>query len=205
VIGRVRRALAIGVVAGIAAACGGNATPSPPGASPPVPAEPACVELDTAFDLPTNVFSDVELGFADTFDEIRFVFGPSISSPGGRPTATFVALEPPFTMAASGEEIDVAGANHVELRMQNMVLADASGASAYTGERRIVTEPPGVRELVLTDEFEGHVNWLIGFDGPCLETVADPPPGVLAVRAAGFGDSAAAITFGGPPPGAGEE
>jgi hypothetical protein len=62
-----------------------------------------------------------------------------------------------------------------------------------------------VRELVLTDEFEGHVNWLIGFDGPCLETVADPPPGVLVVRAAAFGDSAAAITFGGPPPGAGEE
>jgi hypothetical protein len=76
-------------------------------------------------------------------------------------------VEPPITEDASGEEVTIAGAAFLHVRMEPASGVDLSSGEdfeeTYTGPTRIAGTAP-VTELVRTGDFEAVLSWVIGLE-----------------------------------------
>jgi hypothetical protein len=77
-------------------------------------------------------------------------------------------VQRPVTEDGSGNTVDVAGDNVIEVRMERASGADLTGEEfrqVYTGPTRIDPNTPVVTELVRTGDFEAVLTWVIGVRG----------------------------------------
>lgn len=96
----------------------------------------------------------------------------------------------PVTEDGSGNQVPVAGASVLEVRMENASGADLQGENVrqtYTGPRRM--SPPAttaIAELVQTGDFEAVLTWVIGTtaQAPYKVTVLAGPPRLVVDVAA---------------------
>jgi hypothetical protein len=151
------------------------ATPSPTEVPTSSPTEAAvCGVQEDSGRLPSDRLVDVRISEAGADDVVTFVFGDpsSPAPPQGQSTGAIRAVEPPFTTTGSGEEIDVPGEHHVEIRFTGMTLYDETGAATYDGPTSFRETLPALRAIAQYDAFEGRSGWIIGYDGPGCVTLS---------------------------------
>ncbi len=103
---------------------------------------------------------------------MTFVFGESsIGSPAGAPEGSLEAIDPPYTQAASGLEIEMRGEHVVQLRFEHMSLANDVGQPVYDGDLEFRPDMRALTDVVNYDMSEGIVGWLVGWDGPGCVTL----------------------------------
>lgn len=189
------------------AACGSSTTSAPPTSPPPAgptatagPATasttpPASTEPTTApatpcsftFQpgrLPSDRMVDVVVGSAGSQDLVTFVFGDlSLPEPPQGPSEGALSVAtPPFTHASSGLPIDVDGQRVLEVRFTGMSLANDVGQPTYDGQLDFRPALPALRTVVNVDMSEGHVSWLIGYDGEgCVTLTSDARSVTIAI------------------------
>lgn len=96
---------------------------------------------------------------------VEFQFDPpSTSQPGGNPTVTLGPVSGPFTMAGSGAPVDVEGNAFLGIRFDHLTLVDDAGNPTFNDERDIKAAQPIVKEVIVTDESEGVMTWIIGLE-----------------------------------------
>jgi len=160
-----------------------SAAPSaPPSASPVVTESPsaepsaaaACPVEPQAGQLPSDRLVDVVVTETADADLVTFVFGASSigESPAGPPQGTLGAVEPPYTEAASGLEIEMTGDHVVQVRFEHMSLANDVGQLNYEGPLDLRPALPAVQDVVNYDMSEGILGWLIGWDGSGCVTLS---------------------------------
>lgn len=96
-------------------------------------------------------------------------------------------LEPPITQSGSGEVVKMRGDSFLLVRFFPSWIADFDVPAehpdgyelTYKGPQRITPPRRWVRELVLTDAFEGYVGWTIGLRGNWNVNVRRSPGEVL--------------------------
>ena len=147
-----------------------------------VPADGAdgCVVSDQSFTPPTVRLEDVAVETAGDRDRIVFKFGP-----GEVPdeAATIGPVEPPFFEGQSTNEIEVAGDRHVRILFRDMLQEPAAGEVVFVGERNLTPDFPGLKQLVVTDEFEAVMEWIAGYDGGgCVSLIVDEKGGAVSVE-----------------------
>ena len=161
----------------------GGATPTPPLTGPSIDASAAagCPVVETSGPLPSDTVTEIRIESTPTADLVTFVLGPEISSPL-KPTGKLSAIEPPFSQSGSGEPVEVPGAHHVEIRLEGIMLADATGNPTYTGEYRFEPGLPALKAFVNVDSFEGYFTWIGGYDGfGCITLLPNPAPNTFVV------------------------
>lgn len=166
------------------AAATSTATLEPtPTASPTVAV--ACGVQEDSGRLPSDRLVDVRVSEAAGVDVVTFVFGDpsSPAPPQGPSNGAIRAVEPPFTAAASGRELDVPGEHHVEITFTGMTLVDPSGEPTYDGRTSFRETLPALRSMEQYDASEGHWGWIIGYDGPGCVTLSSEAGTVSVVIA----------------------
>lgn len=190
--------LTLGIAIAIVA-CGASTTSAPPTATaapttlltaPPAsldpttdPATPCATTFPTGR-LPSDRMVDVVVGSGGSQDLVTFVFGDlSLPEPPQGPSeGTLDAANPPFTHASSGLPIDVDGERVLEVRFTGMSLSNDVGQPTYDGELDFRPALPAVRTVVNFDMSEGHVSWLIGYDGQgCVTLSSDARSVTIAI------------------------
>jgi len=91
-----------------------------------------------------------------------------------------------FTQGGSGQPVTLQGKNGllISMRLQNKSGADAH--TQYSGPRDIKTGLPGLVEVRIVEDFEGHVQIALGINGPaCYATtvMANPTRLVIDIQA----------------------
>lgn len=180
-------------------ACGASTTSAPPTATaapstaatpPPASPDPTavsatpCVSAFPTGRLPSDRMVDVVVGSAGSQDLVSFVFGDlSLPEPPQGPSeGALNAASPPFTHASSGLPVDVDGERVLEIRFTGMSLSDDLGRPTYDGELDLRPALPAVRTVVNVDLSEGHVSWLIGYDGEgCVTLSSDARSVTIAI------------------------
>jgi hypothetical protein len=106
---------------------------------------------------------DVRVAAQDGFDRVVLEFdGADV------PSHRLTYVDPPIREDGSGEEVAVAGAAFLELRMtpaSGVDLASPELTATYTGPDRVGA--PGtavVTEVVRTGDFEANLAWVVGLD-----------------------------------------
>jgi hypothetical protein len=182
-------AVALAAVFGAAALAGCATTPSPgpahPTGSPVATAGGGgCPVVERTGDLRSNTLIDMRLSSDGLVDRITFQLGDIAPGPTGS-TGRLRAVEPPFAQGASGLPVEVAGTHFVELHLDGMLIADDSGNAVYRGETSVKPALLAVRQVEMTEAFEGVYNFVIGFDGDgCVGLVDDPAARTLTVSIA---------------------
>jgi len=148
----------------------GSASSAPtvaPSAAPTSSAPSACVTGIAAGIAPSDRLTGVAVAPGIGVDKIVFTFGPSTGIPSGTdPTGELKPTAPPFMHGGSGEPVHVDGRRFVAVTFRGQAIADEQGNPSYTGPSEIHPNALAVRELLLVDNFEGVVTWLVGVDGP---------------------------------------
>ena len=149
----------------------GSASPAPSGSSTAAPTTSAgpgaCVTGIAAGIAPSDRLTGVAVAPGVGVDKIVFTFGPSTGIPSGtNPTGELKPTAPPFMHGGSGEPVHVDGQRFVAVTFRGQAVADEQGNPSYTGPSEIHPNALAVRELLLVDNFEGVVTWLVGVDGP---------------------------------------
>lgn len=95
---------------------------------------------------------------------------------------------PPFSHAASGLPLEVAGERVVRVRFDGQEIYDEAGNAYYAGPPS-VSYPAGpvIRAVVLEDNFEGVISWLVGFDGPGCAEISSSHDGTVVLLTIGGG------------------
>jgi hypothetical protein len=131
------------------------------------PSPAACATRVDAAIAPSDRLTGVAVEPGIGVDKIVFTFGPSTGIPSGtKPTGELKPTAPPFSLAGSGQAVDVAGQRFIAVTFRGMAIADEQGNPSYTGPDDIKPNALAVRELRLVDDFEGIVTWIAGVDGP---------------------------------------
>jgi hypothetical protein len=149
----------------------GSASSAPTGSPSPAPTKSsgpgACVRGIAAGIAPSDRLTGVAVATGVGVDKIVFTFGPSTGIPSGTdPTGELKPTAPPFMHGGSGEPVQVDGHRFVAVTFRGQAIADEQGNPSYTGPSEIHPNALAVRELLLVDDFEGVVTWLVGVDGP---------------------------------------
>lgn len=127
----------------------------------------ACATRVNAAIAPSDRLTGVSVDPGIGVDKIVFTFGPSTGIPSGtKPTGELKPTAPPFSLAGSGADVDIAGHRFIAVTFRGMAVADEQGNPSYTGPSDIKPNALAVRELRLVDDFEGIVTWIAGVDGP---------------------------------------
>jgi hypothetical protein len=100
-----------------------------------------------------------------------FVFGTRPPQAVAQPTIGLGFVQPPFSMAGSGQPVTVAGARFLKIRMAGMVVARPTGDPVYAGERDLRLVGGTIPQAVMVDESEGVVTWIVGLVGTGCPTV----------------------------------
>lgn len=122
--------------------------------------------------LRSNTLIDLEVGTDGLADLVTLAFGDPAPGPAGG-TGRLRAVEPPFVEGGSGEPVDVLGAHHVELHLDGMLIADETGNATYRGETSITPNMLALRQVEMTEAFEGVYNFVVGYDGNGCVGLAD--------------------------------
>jgi hypothetical protein len=123
--------------------------------------------------LPSDRFTSVAITSRPDSDLITFGFGKaSLPGPPAPPIASLQTAKRPFTDAASGAPIRLAGEHAVKTGFTNMSIQNDVGQPVYEGQTEYRPELPALRHLVLFDMSEGVVGWYIGYDGNGCVTLA---------------------------------
>ena len=155
------------------------APPSPTASQPPAsapaastpPASPGpstagCRDLPQTVALPSDRFTDIKAVPGAAADRLTFSFGnASLPGPPAPPQGTLDVARPPYTQAASGKAITVAGDHVVQVRFTGMSLANDVGQPTYDGRTDIRGTGTAFKEAVLFDASEGVIGWYVGYDG----------------------------------------
>ena len=162
-----------------------TSTETPTAAASPSPAPPApsgspsavaCESLNV--ELASDRLVNAQLTTAEGADGIVFTFrapSPEFQPGANGPHVVLEAAHPPFSMAGSGQVIDVAGSRFLELRFLGMSIVDASGNPTFAGARDTEVEYPILRQLTMFDESEGVVGWIAGLNGGGCPTFEQRP------------------------------
>ena len=204
-----RAAFATLAVAALLAACGSDDSSGPatttPAATPPATASapPATTDVippgtvdgidpleDASMDpvtvaaanTETALLTDVRAARHEGYDRLVFVFKNAL------PGYDVRYVERPIIQDGSGDEMTVAGAAVVQVRMESALDADLEQEGApptYTGPTRFSPGTPEVAELVRTGGFEGVLTWAVGLNDRVdfrVLTLRDPPRLVIDFR-----------------------
>jgi hypothetical protein len=139
------------------------ATPTP--VATPAPST-ACVVTPQTGGLPSDRFIDIKVSPGAGADALTFVFGdPSLPGPPVQPTGSLEIATPPYTLAGSGQPIQINGEHVLQIRFDGMSLSNDVGQETYVGPRGIEEPFPALRHAVIYDMSEGVVGWYVGYDG----------------------------------------
>jgi hypothetical protein len=190
----IRRALVPAAVLAVAlAGCAATASPSPATSSPPAPssasvsppasspAEPTpssgqggCPVPPTTGALPSNTLTGLTAEAGPTADRLTFTFGDTVELPV-QPVGHLAAATPPFTMAGSGDVIDIVGDHFLTVIFTGMSLADEQGNPAFQTQRDARWGLAAVKQTIVFDESEGQVGIVVGYTGDgCVALGGDP-------------------------------
>jgi len=126
----------------------------------------ACVVTPQTGSLPSDRFIDIRLSPGAGADALTFVFGdPSLPGPPAPPKGSLEIAEPPYTLAGSGEPIQMNGEHVLQIRFSGMSLSNDVGQETYVGPRGVEEPFPALRHAVIYDMSEGIVGWYVGYDG----------------------------------------
>lgn len=109
----------------------------------------------------TALLTDVRAAAHSGYDRVVFEFR------NGLPGYDVRYVEPPVLADGSGEEVPVAGAAALVVRMEPALDADLTQESAprtYTGPARFSPSTATIVELVRTGGFEAVLTWAVGVD-----------------------------------------
>ncbi|MGK2850073.1 MAG: AMIN-like domain-containing (lipo)protein [Candidatus Limnocylindrales bacterium] len=161
-----------------------SATVAPASSDPTnAPATPCTTTFQTGR-LPSDRMVDVVVASAGSQDLVTFVFGDlSLPEPPQGPSEGELNVAiPPFTHASSGLPIDVDGEHVLEIRFTSMSLSNDLGQPTYDGDLDFRPALPALRTVVNFDMSEGHVSWLIGYDGQgCVTLSSDARSVTVAI------------------------
>ena len=130
----------------------------------------------------TALLTDVRTARREGYDRLVFVFKNAL------PGYDVRYVERPIIQDGSGDEMTVAGAAVVQVRMESALDADLEQEGApptYTGPTRFSPGTPEVAELVRTGGFEGVLTWAVGLNDRVdfrVLTLRDPPRLVIDFR-----------------------
>jgi len=114
-------------------------------------------------------------------DRIVFGLGEPAPEPTGG-TGRLKAVEPPFAQGGSGLPVEVEGTWFVEFHLDGMLIADESGNPVFRGETSLKPGLPALRQVEMTEAFEGIYNLVIGYDGNgCVGLVDDEATKTLTI------------------------
>ena len=132
----------------------------------PGPSTAGCQSLLQTVALQSDRFTDIRVVPGPDADRLVFVFG-NASLPGP-PTPSQGSLEvarPPYTQAASGKSITIAGDHVVQVRFTGMSLANDVGQPTYDGRTDVRGAGTAFKQAVLFDASEGVIGWYVGYNG----------------------------------------
>lgn len=133
----------------------------------------SCPVVEQTGILRSNTLISMEIDSSALADRIVFRLGDAAPEPSGS-TRRLRAVRPPFAQGASGLPVDVEGTWFVELHLDGMLLADESGNPTYAGETSVKPGMPALKQVEMTESFEGVYNFVIGYDGNgCVGLVDD--------------------------------
>jgi len=122
----------------------------------------------------SNTLVDVGVDSDGLTDRVTFTLGEPASMIRN-PVGSLRAAEPPFIEDGSGEEVEVLGQHHLELRLDPMSMFDDAGQPTFIGEGTIKPNMLTLKQVELTGAFEGVYLFVIGYDGAgCVGLVSDP-------------------------------
>ena len=179
------RRLALAVVLVVTSLTGCAATPSPPASSvrptvtppggAPAPTGTAgggCPVVEQSGVLRSNTLVDISISSDGLSDRIILALGDPAPEPRGS-TGRLKAVQPPFAQGGSGLPVEVEGTHFVEFRLDGMLLADENGNPTYVGETSVKPGMLALRQVELTEAFEGVYVFVIGYDGNGCVTLLD--------------------------------
>jgi hypothetical protein len=132
----------------------------------PGPSTAGCPSLPQTVALPSDRLTDVKVATGADADRLVFVFGnASLPGPPTPPGGSLESARPPYTQAASGKAITMAGDHVVQVRFTGMSLANDVGQPTYDGRTDIRAAGAAFKETVLFDASEGTIGWYVGYNG----------------------------------------
>ena len=148
----------------VLAGCSAPVTTSTP--VPSATAEPghACLVAPQTGLMRTNTLVDIRIDSDGLSDRITFLLGAPVAEPTGG-TGRLKAVEPPFVDGGSGQPVAIAGSHFVELHMDGMAITDDAGTPTYIGKSSYLPAMLALRQVEMTEAFEGVYNFVIGYDG----------------------------------------
>lgn len=150
----------------------------PASALPPSPAgSAAACTLPGPGRLASDTLTDATLERTGTGSTLTLVFGIRPPEAIAQPTIAIGFVEPPFSMAGSGQPVSVAGDRFLRIRMGGMVVGRPNGDPVYTGERDLRSAGGTIPQAVMTDESEGVITWILGLTGSGCPTLTRDPSG----------------------------
>lgn len=105
-------------------------------------------------------------------DRVAFRLGDPALEPSGS-TGRLRAVRPPFAQGGSGLPVEIEGTRFVELRLDGMLLADETGNPTFAGEASVKPGLLALRQVEMTEAFEGVYIFVIGYDGNGCVTLLD--------------------------------
>jgi hypothetical protein len=171
----------LAVVAALAACTAPTVSPSasptgpePTGPAPTTTLAGGCPVAEQTGALRSNTLVDLDLSSDGLSDTVVLTLGEPASNPTGSGTGLLKAGVPPFLSGGSGEEVEVLGEHFVEVRLSSMAITDDNGVPTYEGPSSLKPDMLAVKQVELTEAFEGVYNFVIGYDGNgCVDLVAD--------------------------------
>ena len=167
--------------ASVAPTSGGGPSPSASSSSSPT-APTACPVTEATGVLPSSRLVDYRSASAGGLDRLTFTFGESGTEPlEGR--GRLREARPPFSEGGSGLPVEVDGERFLEIRFDGVLVADEEGNAIYEGPLEDRPNLPAVRHVVVTEQFEGVVTFIVGFSGPgCVALSGDPAARTVIVE-----------------------
>ena len=139
----------------------------------PGPSTAGCQALPQTVALPSDRFTDIKVVPGAAADRLTFTFGnASLPGPPTPPQGSLEVARPPYTQAASGKAITIAGDHVVQVRFTGMSLANDVGQPTYDGRTDIRATGTAFKQAVLFDASEGVIGWYVGYNGPGCVTLA---------------------------------
>ena len=143
----------------------------------------ACPDLPQTIAVPSDRLVDLKVVPGADADRLTFVFGnPSLPGPPAPPQGSLQVARPPYTEAASGAAIKLAGRHVAQVRFTNMSLANDVGQPTYAGPTTVTPNAVALQQAVLFDASEGVIGWYVGYDGSgCTALVGGPNEVALVI------------------------
>lgn len=162
------------------AGCTGGGTPVPDIASSPsiapspsAVASGGCPVAEQTGVIRSNTLVDMAIGSDGLSDRIVLQLGDPAPEPTGS-IGRLRAVQPPFFEGGSGAPVTVEGTHFVELHLEGMLLADEAGNPTYLGETSLKPGMLALKQVAMTEAFEGVYNFVIGYDGNgCVSLLDD--------------------------------